>query len=87
MGRLQYENSVRRFQCQSRRGDIFKPKIGNENLHEINNANGVSVVNFATSKNLIVKSTMFTHRNIHKYTWMSPDRKTHNQIDDILVVR
>jgi hypothetical protein len=34
------------------------------------------VVNFATSKNLVVKSTMFPHRNIHKYTWTSPDGNT-----------
>jgi hypothetical protein len=33
------------------------------------NDNGVRVVNFATSKNLTVKSTMFPHRNIHKFTW------------------
>jgi hypothetical protein len=39
--------------------DIFKPKVGNENLHKISNDNGVRVVNFATSKNLIVKSMMF----------------------------
>jgi hypothetical protein len=45
------------------REDVFKPKIGNESLHEISNDNGVRVVNFATSKNLIVKSTMFPHRN------------------------
>jgi hypothetical protein len=66
---------------------IFKPTIGIESLHEISNDNGVGVVNFATSKNLIVKSTMFSHRNIHKYTSTSPDGNTHNQIDHILIDR
>jgi len=28
---------------------------------------------------------MFLHRNIHKYTWTSPDGKTHKQIEHILV--
>jgi hypothetical protein len=35
--------------------DIFKPTIGHESLHEISNDNGVRVVLFATSNNLIVK--------------------------------
>ena len=39
----------------------------------------------ATSKNLVVKSTMFPYRNIHKHTWTSPDGKTHNQIGQILI--
>jgi endonuclease/exonuclease/phosphatase family metal-dependent hydrolase len=64
--------------------DIFKPRIGNESLHEASNDNGVRVVNFATSKNLIVKST-FPHHDIHKHTWTSPKDITHNQIDYILI--
>jgi hypothetical protein len=61
--------------------------IGNESLHETSNDNGVRVVNFITSKNLVVKSTMFPNRKIHKNTWTSPDGKTHNQIDHVLVER
>jgi hypothetical protein len=60
--------------------NIFKPTVGNESLHEDSNDNGVRVVYFATFKNVIVKSTMFLHQNIHKYIWTSPDGKTHNQI-------
>jgi hypothetical protein len=35
----------------------LKPKIGNYSLHEDSKHNGVRGVNFATSKNLVVKST------------------------------
>jgi hypothetical protein len=62
------------------REDIFKPIIGNEGLHEVNNDNGVRVVYFAASKNLIVNSTIFPYHNIHKHTWTSPDGVTHNQV-------
>jgi endonuclease/exonuclease/phosphatase family metal-dependent hydrolase len=55
--------------------------------HEINNDSGDRVVLFAASKNFIVKSTMFPHRNIHKFTWTSPDGMTHNQVDHILIER
>jgi exonuclease III len=74
------------FNAKVGREDIFKPTIGNESLHEISNDSIVRLVNFATSKNLRVKST-FPHLNIHKYTWTSPDGKTHSQIDHSLVDR
>jgi exonuclease III len=41
------------FNAKVGRGNIFKPIIGNESLHEASNDNGVRVVNFATSKNLL----------------------------------
>ena len=66
------------FNSKVGRENIFKPTTGNESLHQDSNDNGVRTVNFATSKNLALKSTMFLHRDIHKYTWTSPDGKTHN---------
>ena len=75
------------FNAKVRRENIFKPTIENDRLHQDSNDNGVRTVNFATSKNLVVKSTMFPHRDIHKQTWTSPDGKTHNQIDHILIDR
>jgi hypothetical protein len=75
------------FNVKVGREDIFKPTVGNESLREITNDNGVRVVNFATSRKLVVKSTMFPHRSIHKYTWSSPDGKMHNQINHVLMDR
>ena len=68
-----------------RRENIFKSTIGIESLHQDSCDNGVRIVNFVTSKNLVVKSTMFAYRNIHKYTWTSPDGTTDKQIDHILI--
>jgi len=69
------------------REDIFKLAIGNESLYQDSNDNGVRIENFATLKNLVARGMTFLHGNIHKYTWTSPDGKTHNQIDHILVDR
>lgn len=66
------------------RKDILKPITGNESLHEIGNDN---VVNFATTKNLTVKSTMFPHCNIHRFTRTPANGKTHIQIEHILIDR
>ena len=49
------------FNAKVGRENIFKPKIGNESLYQDSNDNGVRIVNFGTSKNLVVKGTMFLH--------------------------
>ena len=72
------------FNAKVGRKNIFKPTIEQESLHQDSNDNDVRVVNFTTSNNL---STMFPRRNIHKYTWTSPDCKTHNLIGHVLISR
>ena len=49
------------FNAKLGRENIFKPTIGNASLHHDSNDNGVRIVNFATSKNLVVKSMTFPH--------------------------
>jgi hypothetical protein len=41
--------------------------IFSNSLHEINNDKGVRVVNFAVSKILTERSTIFPRHNIHKF--------------------
>jgi hypothetical protein len=72
------------FNAKVGREDIFRQTIGNENLQEISNDNRVRVLNFVTST-FFFKSAMFPHRNIHKFTWTSPDGKTRSLIDHILI--
>jgi muramidase (phage lysozyme) len=68
------------FKVKVGKQDIFKPTIQNESLHEISNDNET-----LTHLNISVKTMVFTHCIIYKYTWTSLDGKTHNQIDHILV--
>jgi len=64
--------------------NIFEPTNGRESLHQDSNDNGVRLVYFATSKNLVDKSTMFPHRNIQKCTSTSPNGKTQNQKNHVM---
>ena len=75
------------FKAKLGRYDIFKPAIGNHSLYQDSNDSGINIISSATSKNLVVKSMMFQHSNIHKCTWTSPDGKTHNKIGHTLIDR
>ena len=73
------------FRAKLGRVDIFKPTVGNESLHQDSKDNYVRIVKFSTHKKLVVKSKL--HRSIHEFTWTSPDGKTHNRIEHILIDR
>jgi hypothetical protein len=53
------------------------------NLHEVSTDKRVTVVYIAHKKP--VKSIMFPHHNIHKYTRTSLHGKRHNQTDHVLM--
>ena len=63
----------------------YKPCIGKYSLHENSNDNGIRLIHFSSSRNMVVGSSIFNHRDIHKMTWKSPDGNTVNQIDHILI--
>ncbi|KAK2715100.1 hypothetical protein QYM36_009927 [Artemia franciscana] len=58
--------------------------LGLHGLGQINE-NGALLVDFALSNDLVVGGTLFEHKNVHKYTWTSPDDLTRNQIDHFLI--
>jgi hypothetical protein len=61
--------------------DISKQRIRNESLRKSSNANGIKVVNFATSKYLVVKGTYNVPTSQNLYILASPDGRTYSQTD------
>jgi len=73
------------FNAKVGKENIYKPSTGNESLRMETNNNGIKMIQFATSKSLNVRRTIFPHKYIHKETWYSADGKTGNQIDHVLI--
>lgn len=58
--------------------------MGNYGIGERNN-NGDRFLDISNSFDLIVGGTLFPQREIHKVPWISPDKRTRNQIDHISI--
>ncbi|XP_025208310.1 uncharacterized protein LOC112603784, partial [Melanaphis sacchari] len=65
--------------------NTYKTTIGEHSLHDRSNDNGVRLINFAIRKNMVVSSTRFPRKNIHKETWLSPGGRYSSQIDHVLI--
>lgn len=83
--RVLHENSVTQCLYKIRERRYFQTVW--TSLHENSNDNGDTVVNFTTSKNLIVRSIIFWYKAFCKYTWTSPEGMTKSVIDCILIYR
>jgi len=72
----------------------FNAKIGRENfiatvagkytLHEVTSENRKRLGQLAARNNMIIKSTCFKHKVIHKGIWMCPKTDVVNEIDHVI---
>ena len=67
--------------------EMYYTTINKHSLHNTSNENGLKLIDFAISRGMIIGSTSFPHKDIHKGTWKSPDGHTINQIDHVLIER
>jgi hypothetical protein len=64
---------------------IHHPTIGKHSLHEITNENGLRLMEFASGRQMKIRSTNFMHKRIHLQTWHSPEERTFNKIDHCMI--
>jgi hypothetical protein len=64
---------------------VLSQVVGRHTLHNITNANGEMVANYAISNDMFLISTNFQHKKIYIGTRISPDHQIINQIDHVMV--
>jgi len=64
---------------------VFSQVVGSNTLHNISNENGEMVANYATSIDILLKSTNFQRKKIHIGKWTFPDHQTITQIENVMV--
>ena len=49
--------------------------------------NGERLCDFSMANGLVIRGTLFQHKDIHKATWVSANGRVKNQIDHLLISR
>jgi len=65
--------------------EVYCPTIGKHSLHESTNDNDYRLIQFPALNNMVIGSTMFPHKNIHKSTWTALDRLFESQIGHMVI--
>ena len=76
----------------------FNGKIGNENENGTDrvmgkeglgakNEGGKRLIELCVNNDLFIGGSAFAHKDIHQYTWTSPDGNTRNQIDHVCIIK
>ena len=64
---------------------LYNEVTGQHTLHDETKGNVELLCEFACSNYMVVMSTNFQHKSIHKITWLSPDQNTASQIDYMMI--
>ena len=64
---------------------IYYPTIGKEAYYWESNENGKRRIHFSTSRNMIIGTIFFQHKDIHKITWGTLDVHHFSPIDHLLI--
>lgn len=62
----------------------YEKVIGTHGMGQRND-NGKRLCDICDMNELVITGTLFTHKDKHKATWISPDRRTKNQIEHTLI--
>ena len=66
--------------------EIIEKTMGKHGIGMMNH-NGERLVELCLGNNFVIGGILFPHKTSNKITWVSPDQKTQNQIDYILISR
>lgn len=66
--------------------DGYEAAMGKHGVGEMNE-NGEMFAETCANNSLVIGGSVFSHKTIHKTTWVSPDHVTENQIDHICICK